>query len=76
MTTSSFKQWLPEAEATHNPAGHLILDLKNDDELPDVASAAELLGYMERCGACTAALKAVPRVWKRYQRWLRARGVS
>jgi hypothetical protein len=65
----TFKEWLSKIEATRDPTGDLIGDLKADDELPDVESKEELLAYMKKCGACTAALKAVPVVWKRFRRW-------
>jgi hypothetical protein len=65
--TSSFKTWLSETEATRDPAGDLIGDLKSDDELPNVESAAELTAYMRRVGACTGALEAVSKVWERFR---------
>ena len=65
----TFKEWLSKTEASRDPTGDLIGDLKGDSELPDVESEAELRNYMIGCSACTAALKAVPVVWKRYQRW-------
>jgi YozE SAM-like protein len=62
-----FKQWLLQAEVTIDIPGHLVDDLKNDDELPaNIENEAQLRAYIERCGACTAALRAIPEVWKRY----------
>jgi hypothetical protein len=72
----TFKQWLIEAKAIPGPTGDLIIDLKSDDELPDVNSAAELTAYIKRCGACSGALQAVPKVWALYQQWLRTRGAA
>jgi hypothetical protein len=70
-----FKKWLSETEVTVDIPGHLIGDLKADDELPDnIESAQQLRDYMKRVGACHAVLKAVPVVWKRYERWRARQG--
>jgi hypothetical protein len=77
---ASFKEWLAEAEIPRDRkryAQHdLIGDLRHDHELPDVTSEAQLRSYIERCGACAAATKAIAPVWRLYERWLGTKGVA
>jgi len=67
----SFSDFLKQAKVTDNPTGDLIGDLKLDRTRPDdFASPARLRGHMHLRSACPEALRMVPAVWKRYQRWV------
>ena len=66
---TGLRDWLAVARITRNPAGHLVMDMKADGELPALRSLAGLIRYLERHAACYGALQAAPVAWRRYRRW-------
>lgn len=64
--------------ARDNPRGDLILDLKNDHQLPDIVSWRQFKNYLEARSACDGAIGAAHAFWYEYERYQRhyARSVS
>jgi uncharacterized protein YozE (UPF0346 family) len=69
MTT--FRAWLTIARVTNDPEGDFVADARRDPTFPEaVPDIKAMRGYLLRQGACREALATVPRVWRRYERWL------
>lgn len=64
-----FSKWIEHAEITDDPAGDLIGDLKTANRsapLP-IRGPRTLIGFLERNGACRAAIDVAPKVWERFK---------
>jgi hypothetical protein len=76
-----FWHWATRAEATDDPAGDLIFDLRRDyltgnsRNFPRIHNLGELKDYLETQGACHGALAAAPKVWRRFVQHARRKGL-
>ena len=65
------QSWLMAARITDDPEGDLIDDMRRDKNLPRLFSnVGDMRSYLIQMRACQGALDTVPRVWRRYRRWL------
>lgn len=70
----SVRAWLASARDTADHAGDVMRDMRGDETLPhSFRSIEEMRSYLKSHSACTAAVAAVPVVWRRYASWLARR---
>lgn len=66
----SFQYWLQHlARRTGDAIGDFIEDAKTDRRFPDVQSPTELRDYLWTRNACSEALVAGAKAWRRYERY-------
>jgi hypothetical protein len=64
----NFREWLARARLTRDPEGDLVGDMRTDSRLPKFRDLDQMLTYLKTRDACYGALRAAPRVWRRYKR--------
>jgi hypothetical protein len=68
---NSVKEWLRQVRNPDGPEGDLIADMRKDETVPALfRNIREMRLHLQSRGACQEAIAAVPRVWRRYSRWL------
>ena len=68
MKVQDFTTWLLSQQGTGYPVGHLADDVARDEDWPKTArQKATFRNYLERAGACRAALECFEAAWKRFR---------
>jgi hypothetical protein len=68
----TWEQWLTCAKVADDPVSDSIIDARKDRKMPPIHSHESLRTRLIFAGACNEAIKTIPEIWRRFQRWQRS----